>query len=348
MITYVDTVLVSNTGVQVQADTEATFADNLKNAAKGSFVLMGGADEKSLILSSSIGTQVPSGFNCIKVGIVTAESKNANGVRVPVVKWSDVINKDEVKSAVFTIGTTNQETEDVVKFSLSTESGASDKWSEFASEGGKEVVLRITYKGNHEPRYRKWTDTYSVIVSSGDSFAAVAQKLVNAVNKDAKRQKVSAKVESGALVLEALPINDDNSSESINWKDKLRFSATMYYTDPQATGFASHNKYAVPAVVMQKTPGKNPVTSGKAARDAESKALGYQGILNRGQGTWPIIKPAIEADINKIYSVATIEYEPLYRAADDVHRKAKKTLTIYVDASVESNFASAIVNWANA
>jgi hypothetical protein len=57
--------------------------------------------------------------------------------------------------------------------------------------------------------------------------------------------------------------------------------------------------------------------------------MGYLGILNRGEGTWPIIKPAMETDLDAKYDAITLEFENMYRAADDIQRKTKQTLEIY-------------------
>ena len=57
--------------------------------------------------------------------------------------------------------------------------------------------------------------------------------------------------------------------------------------------------------------------------------MGYQGILNRGEGTWPIIKPTMVTDLTKHYNALTLEFENMYRAADDIQRKTKQTLEIY-------------------
>ena len=58
--------------------------------------------------------------------------------------------------------------------------------------------------------------------------------------------------------------------------------------------------------------------------------MGYEGILNRGEGTWPIIKPAMEANITANYNVITLEFENMYRSADDLFRKTKQTVEIYM------------------
>ena len=57
--------------------------------------------------------------------------------------------------------------------------------------------------------------------------------------------------------------------------------------------------------------------------------MGYLGILNRGEGTWPIIKPAMETDLSAQYDALTLEFENMYRAADDIQRKTKQTLEVY-------------------
>ena len=57
--------------------------------------------------------------------------------------------------------------------------------------------------------------------------------------------------------------------------------------------------------------------------------MGYQGILNRGEGTYPIIKPEMNVDLNAHYDSITLEFENMYRAADDIQRKTKQTLQIF-------------------
>ena len=57
--------------------------------------------------------------------------------------------------------------------------------------------------------------------------------------------------------------------------------------------------------------------------------MGYEGILNRGECTWPIIKPAMETDLSAQYDAITLEFENMYRTADDLQRRTKQTLEIY-------------------
>jgi hypothetical protein len=51
--------------------------------------------------------------------------------------------------------------------------------------------------------------------------------------------------------------------------------------------------------------------------------------LNRGEGTWPIIKPDMQVDLTQSYDSATLEFETSYHAADDIVRKTKQTLQMY-------------------
>ena len=66
--------------------------------------------------------------------------------------------------------------------------------------------------------------------------------------------------------------------------------------------------------------------------------MGYDGILNRGEGTWPIIKPQMNTSLSNTYDCVTLEFENMYRTADDLFRKTKQTVEIYTtsDVSAES------------
>jgi len=123
--------------------------------------------------------------------------------------------------------------------------------------------------------------------------------------------------------------DDDNVNDSLNWANKVRFSVNAYYTDPTAPAFASKNKYSITGLKIEKTPGKWCTTDAKLVRDREAQAMGYQGILNRGEGTWPVIKPDMVTDITKKYDGLTIMFENHYHAADDQIRRTKECVEIY-------------------
>ena len=126
-----------------------------------------------------------------------------------------------------------------------------------------------------------------------------------------------------------MPYDDDDTTDSISPANKVRFTVNSWFTKPAAAGFASKNKYSVDGAKIIKVAGNYFTGSAKLVRDAEAQAMGYQGILNRGEGTWPIIKPAMNVDLNGTYDVLTLEFENEYRAADDIFRKTKQTLQVF-------------------
>ena len=117
--------------------------------------------------------------------------------------------------------------------------------------------------------------------------------------------------------------------------EKISFNVNIYFTDPAAEGWESLNKHFPAGVQITKTPGQTHVASAKLVRDREAWGMGYQGILNRGEGTWPIIKPEMVTELDKHYNALTLEFENMYRAADDIQRKTKQNLEIYAVAATE-------------
>ena len=69
--------------------------------------------------------------------------------------------------------------------------------------------------------------------------------------------------------------------------------------------------------------------------------MGYEGILNRGEGTWPIIKPDMNVSLSAQYDAITLEFENMYRAADDIQRKTKQVLEVY---SVKTSALQAVLD----
>lgn len=347
MITYVNTVFVNNTNAGAIVASKPTTADKDKfvlfDVDKGTYVSTL-KDEKR-----------------IKIGLVSDQVINKVNVltgaieKVPVIKWSNVINKDYIKS--FASGAPSDVTkgEDTVKISF--EKLDADTLQLF-NEGGKRLIVRLTFK-DLPTRFRKWTESYEYTPEKGCTAASIAKGLADTINKQYKRARVSASVEDGAgedeqakkgvvLVLTALPYDDDNSVDTINVANKVRFNVNVYYTNPEAAGFASKNKYFPTGVTITKTPGKIYPAEAKLVRDREAQAMGYEGILNRGCCTWPIIKPAMKTDLNAEYSYATLEFENMYHAADDIQRNTKQSVEIY---SVNPNTATGIIkvlsSWVN-
>lgn len=331
MVNYVNTVLVSNlsTGAVLTAAPQAAASLNAASADAGKFIIMNCDPNVSSNAIYNVTTGTAGDIQTIKVGIVTKKNatlRKPNGTVEfrPIIKWSNEIKAADIKSFSFLSYTAD--TEDTATIDFTNLDAA--VLSKFA-QGGKRIIVRITYK-DMPHRYRKWTESYEYVTVAGDTKATIAQNIGNMINADWKRARVSANIATtNKVILTALPYDDDDSVDSLSWANKVRFNVNVYYTDPAAEGWESNNKNFPKGVTIAKTPGKQYPASAKLVRDRESWAMGYQGILNRGEGTWPIIKPDMETKLDNHYDAITLEFENMYRAADDIQRKTKQTLEVY-------------------
>lgn len=337
MITYVNTVFVNNTNNGAVVAAKPTTADKDKfvfyDVDKGTYVsTLSDANKR------------------IKIGLVTDKVINKIDVKtgaasqLPVIKWSNIINKDDIKS--FTSGKPSDVTssEDTVEVNFT---GLSDNKLQLFNEGKSRIVIRLTFK-DLPTRFRKWTESYEYVPKSDDTKDTIAEGIAAVINKQYKRARVSASASEGKLTLKALPYDDDNSVNTINVANKVRFNVNLYYTNQDATGFASNNKYFPTGVTVTKTAGKVYPAEAKLVRDREAQAMGYEGILNRGCCTWPIIKPEMRTKLDAKYSYATLEFENMYRAADDIQRHTKQTVEIYsVSPAAKTGIIDILTAWVN-
>ena len=331
MVNYVNTVLVSNLGSSELFEPAAGNNYKPSTSDAGKFIIMNcdpnlnSNGQKLYDVSASNAGSIQT----IKVGYITDKSmvlRKPDGTTAnePIIKWSNEIKAADIKSFSFLSYTAD--TEDTATIDFTNLDAA--VLSKFA-EGGKRIIVRITYK-DMPHRYRKWTESYEYVTAAGDTKATIAQNIGNMINADWKRARVSANIATtNKVILTALPYDDDDSVDSLSWANKVRFNVNVYYTDPAAEGWEANNKNFPKGVTIAKTPGKQYPASAKLVRDRESWAMGYQGILNRGEGTWPIIKPDMETNLDNHYDAITLEFENMYRAADDIQRKTKQTLEIY-------------------
>lgn len=340
MVNYVNTVLVSNlasgavaTYAQATADTTGI---NTVSPAAGKFVVINCDPNLDAVNGDIFDVTAANAANAqtIKVGIVT---KKNQAVRVrdaqgnysteykPIIKWSNEIKAADIKS--YNILSWKQDTEDTINIDFSKMNDAMAMDSGLIKPDIR-FVIRLTFK-DMPHRYRKWTESYEYSANGTETPSDIADAFANIITNEYKRARVEAVSASGVLTLTALPYDDDDSVDSLNWANKVRFNANIYYTDPSADGWESLNKYFPAGVKIKKIPGEQYPASAKLVRDRESWAMGYQGILNRGEGTWPIIKPEMETDLSAQYDAITLEFENMYRAADDIQRKTKQVLEIY-------------------
>ena len=324
MITYVNTVFVSNTnnpGVIEGTKTLKGASDTTLAENAGKFVF----DEKD---------------GLFRIGFVKDGVLRVHGAKTEtyanIVKWSNWIDKNCIKSATFMLAdaykkNTKLAEEDTVTIDFT---GCDDNDPNEFARGNRRIVVRLTFK-DMPTRFRKWTESYEYVTKPGDTSAEIAKAFAKTINDQYKRARVEADgtTTAGKLVLTAMPYDDDNSVDTLNVANKVRFNANVYYTNPQAAGFASKNKYFPTGLTINKKEGYNDPMSAKNVRDREAQAMGYEGVLNRGCCTWPIVKPAMTTDLSKKYDGITIEFETKYRAADDIQRHTKQTVEIYVPAA---------------
>lgn len=323
MITYVNTVLVGTGAGVCAAKPTAPTDKNTPSTDAGKFIMMNmdGVAESNLYTVNTNTKKFRIGFITSKN--VAHRTKDGDVTYVPVIKWSNTIKRDDIISMVKQTHFNNSE--DTVTIDFSKVDAAII--SEFA-KGERRIVIRLTFK-DMPTRYRKWTESYEYITKLGDTADTIAEAIKKQINVQYKRARVYATAAAGVVTLKAMEYDDDNVNDSLNWANKVRFSVNAYYTDPTAPAFASKNKYSITGLEIKKIPGKWCTTDAKLVRDREAQAMGYQGILNRGEGTWPVIKPDMVTDITKNYDGITIMFENHYHAADDQIRRTKECVEIY-------------------
>ena len=343
MITYVNSVLVSNKN----GETLAT-AEELKGKAKkedlkplvGKFVFMNCDPAKQ------DGTAIEDVYNMdaaadrFKIGVVTSDSfqkvdKLGNVTFVPVVKWSNIINVADIKSVTKLDYKEDSEDEITIDFS-----DIAPETLDLLAQGGCPIVLRLTFK-DMPMRYRKWTESYSYVTKVGDTVQEIMAGLVKDIIRAPKRQRVYAKIDGQKLVLTQMKYDDDESNRTENVYMKGRFDANMYWMNPAAPGWASNNKYDL-GVVFSKKEGVTYPATAKLVRDRERATFDYQGVLHRN--CWYDPQPAMVTNLDNKYDGITIEFENQYRTADDLWRRTKQTVEIYASNNGEAMGADQIAD----
>lgn len=343
MITYVNSVLVSNKN----GETLAT-AEELKGKAKkedlkplvGKFVFMNCDPAKQDGTAIEDVYKMDAAADRFKIGVVTSDNfqkvdKLGNVTFVPVVKWSNIINVADIKSVAKLDYKEDSEDEITIDFS-----GIAPETMDLLAQGGCPVVLRLTFK-DMPMRYRKWTESYSYVTKVGDTVESIIAGLIKDIIRAPKRQRVYAKIDGQKLVLTQMKYDDDESNRTENVYMKGRFDANMYWMNPAAPGWASNNKYDL-GVVFSKKEGVTYPATAKLVRDRERATFDYQGVLHRC--CWYDPQPAMVTNLDNKYDGITIEFENQYRTADDLWRRTKQTVEIYASNNGEAMGADQIAD----
>ena len=341
MITYVNSVLVSNKN----GETLAT-AEELKGKAKkedlkplvGKFVFMNCDPAKQDGTAIDDVYKMDAAADRFKIGVVTSDSfqkvdKLGNVTFVPFVKWSNIINVADIKSVTKLDYKEDSEDEITIDFS-----DIAPETLDLLAQGGCPIVLRLTFK-DMPMRYRKWTESYSYVTKVGDTVQEIMAGLVKDIIRAPKRQRVYAKIDGQKLVLTQMKYDDDESNRTENVYMKGRFDANMYWMNPAAPGWASNNKYDL-GVVFSKKEGVTYPATAKLVRDRERATFDYQGVLHRC--CWYDPQPAMVTNLDNKYDGITIEFENQYRTADDLWRRTKQTVEIYASNNGEAMGADQI------
>jgi hypothetical protein len=336
MITYVNTVLVSNKNGKELAGSEVLEGVAKKEALKdlvGKFVFMNCDPAKQD--GTAIADVLTFDENCdrFKIGVVTKDfyekfdKKNNTTVFVPIIKWSNIINVADIKSVTKLDYMADSEDKITIDFS-----NIADETMDILTNGGCPIVLRLTFK-DMPTRLRKWTESYSYVTKPGDKVADIIAGLAKDIAQHPKRQRVYVTTEENKLILEAMTYSDDESARNENVYAKVRFDANMYWMNPQAPGWASNNKYELGATFAKKA-GVTYPASGKLVRDRERGTYDYMGVLHRC--CWYDPQPDMVTNIENHYDGITLEFENQYHTADDLWRKTKQTVEIYASDNGEA------------
>lgn len=341
MITYVNSVLVSNKNGETLATAEELKGKDKKEDLKplvGKFVFMNCDPAKQDGTAIEDVYSMDEAADRFKIGVVTSDSfqkvdKLGNVTFVPVVKWSNIINVADIKSVAKLDYKEDSEDEITIDFS-----GIADETMDLLAQGGCPVVLRLTFK-DMPMRYRKWTESYSYVTKVGDTVENIIAGLIKDIIRAPKRQRVYAKIDGQKLILTQMKYDDDESNRTENVYMKGRFDANMYWMNPAAPGWASNNKYDL-GVVFSKKEGVTYPATAKLVRDRERATFDYQGVLHRS--CWYDPQPAMVTNLDNKYDGITIEFENQYRTADDLWRRTKQTVEIYASNNGEAMGADQI------
>lgn len=318
MITYVNTVLVTNKN----NGTFATAADLQSNADKKAAVAKAGAIVLYDIDSNKY--DITKDTKRFKIGVITSNAvQNKKDLKyIPVVKWSNVINTKDIKS----VNTLKYKADDPEKVVLDF-SNIESTTSKLFAEGGCTITLRITYK-DMPTRMRKWTESYAYVTEPGDTVENIIDALARNILVTPKRQRVEVAKTTNSITLTAMEYDDDEQAVTENVYGKVRFDVNVYYSNSKAPGWAANNKYEVAGLKIKKTEGTTYAASAKLVRDRERAAFDYSGVLHRC--CWYDPQPKMMTNIDNKYSGLTLEFENVYRTADDLWRRTKQAVELYV------------------
>jgi len=305
MITKVDTVLIGK-----QCPASYTNADAL---AAGDVALF---DENRKIITTEAGA-IAAGSLYVGVcdGKATITLPDGTTATKSIISYSNEIQKGSKPSYV--LGAYTAPVQEKIEIDLTNASLTI----------GHRYVLRIVYKDLYEAP-GQFTHTYEVIATS-ETASDLGTALLAQINKHANR-RISAAFASNKLTLTALAKDDNEGVNSINEYSVVSMEATLYSTIPGA--LLSNIPANVAGVVITKTVGNPGKGYWKQVRDAERRAMGYNGHVMTG--AYPSVEAERKVEKDATYDYMIIEHENAYLSPDNQYTKTTPLMAeLYVKTS---------------
>lgn len=185
---------------------------------------------------------------------------------------------------------------------------------------GNRYVLRIVYKDMYEAAWQ-FTHTYEVYAESATA-ADLAAAIVKKINAH-KNRRVQATVSSVAIILTAMPKDDNEGVDSLNEYSVVTMEASLYETIPGA--LLANQPKAVAGATIAKTVGNPGKGYWKQVRDAEVRNMGYKGHVFTG--AYPSVEQTRKVVEGAKYDYAIIENDNLYLSNDNQYIKTTPLTT---------------------
>lgn len=252
----------------------------------------------------------PANASALYIGVCTAIEDN-----VRIVKWSNRIQKASKPS--FADGAYEAPENAKIEINLS---GAT-------IVAGHRYVLRVLYKDIEAANFQ-FTHTYEHVATS-TSADELGNALLKKINAHPNR-RINVAYSESKLTLTAKDKNYDNSVNAIDEYSIVSMDASLYVTIPGA--LLGNQPETVAGAVITKTEGKAGKGFWKQVRDAEVRAMGYNGHVFTG--AYPSVEQERMTTKDATYNYITIENDNLYVSPDNQYVKTTPVMTeIYCEGA---------------
>jgi hypothetical protein len=183
-------------------------------------------------------------------------------------------------------------------------------------------VIRIQYQdlneiGAQPALYTRSYEVFGEDVSSVDTLGAAFVKVINKVND--RRITASYNTTTKLLTLTALERNDDPDLWTPNKYKQVIFNTSMYVTNLRDSILYNNYYENSGAVINIATKPVRGSGFWKMVRDEERESLAWRGYTNQLADFMPI--PTLYTTIGGQYDTVTIDFESMYKSADNQYSK---------------------------